>query len=63
MPGCDAVGLGLPQWAPGGGENHPDCVMTRQSLWIGDEQIVARGAFVAPAPLVEAAQALAPLYG
>lgn len=44
--GCDAVGLGRPWWHPGGGENHPDGVMSRQSLWIGSRQIAEEGRFV-----------------
>ena len=61
--GCNAVGLGLPQWIDGGGENHPDCVMREQSFWIGDEQIIDRGRIVAPLDLAEAAAELRPTYG
>lgn len=61
--GCNAVGLGLPQWVEGGGENHPDCVMKEQSFWIGDQQIIDRGAILAPSPLAKAAQTLQPVYG
>lgn len=43
VPGCDAVGMGLPWWVPGGGENHPDAVMDEQSVWLDDELIVERG--------------------
>lgn len=46
--GVDAVGMGLPWWIPGGGENHPDGVISDQSLWIDGEQIVKDGAIVAP---------------
>ena len=61
--GCNAVGLGLPFWEEGGGENHPDCVMTGQSFWIGDDQIVADGTIVAPADLAQAARDLELIYG
>lgn len=43
--GNDAVGFGRPWWEPGGGENHPDGVMSRQSFWIGNRQIAQDGAF------------------
>jgi 2,5-dihydroxypyridine 5,6-dioxygenase len=61
--GCNAVGLGLPQWVEGGGENHPDCVMLEQSFWIDDEQIIDKGAIIAPPDLAQAAAELAPQYG
>lgn len=43
VPGCNAVGMGLPWWLPGGGENHPDAVMTQQSIWIDGEKLVEQG--------------------
>jgi hypothetical protein len=46
--GCNAIGLGIPWWEPGGGENHPDAVVTMQSLWIDGEQIVEEGTFALP---------------
>jgi len=46
--GCNAVGLGVPWWEPGGGENHPDAVVTMQSMWIDGEPIVRDGAMVLP---------------
>lgn len=61
--GCNAVGLGLPQWVDGGGENHPDCVMREQSFWIENEQIIDRGVIVAPLDLAKAASDLQPVYG
>lgn len=45
--GRNAVGLGLPWWVPGGGENHPDGIISRQSLWIGGEQLLRDGRPVA----------------
>ncbi|WP_397475715.1 hypothetical protein [Pusillimonas sp.] len=41
--GCNAIGLGLPWWVPGGGENHPDGVISAQSVWLNDELIVDAG--------------------
>lgn len=56
--GANAIGLGVPWWEPGGGENHPDGVVTRQSLWLDDDPIVKEGHIVGPPDLVRAAQAL-----
>ena len=39
--------LGLPFWVPGGGENHPDCVISMQSLVDRGERILRDGAIVA----------------
>ena len=60
--GYNAVGLGLPFWMPGGGENHPDAVLSKQSLWLDGEQIVKDGIIVGPPDLAELAQDLQPLY-
>jgi 2,5-dihydroxypyridine 5,6-dioxygenase len=46
VPGCDAVGMGLPWWVPGGGENHPDAVMGQQSIWVDGKLLVDRGRVV-----------------
>ena len=62
VPGYNAVGLGLPFWMPGGGENHPDAVLSKQSLWLDGEQIVKDGTIVGPPDLAELAQDLQPLY-
>ena len=56
--GANAVGLGVPWWEPGGGENHPDGVVTRQSIWLDGEPVVKDGRIVGPADLAHAAQAL-----
>ena len=61
--GCNAIGLGLPQWIDGGGENHPDCVMRGQSFWIGDEQVIDDGTIISPPDLAQAAADLHPVYG
>ncbi len=43
VPGSNAIGMGLPWWEPGGGENHPDGIVLDQSLWVGDVQLVKDG--------------------
>jgi leucyl aminopeptidase (aminopeptidase T) len=48
IPGSNAIGMGLPWWEPGGGENHPDGIVLDQSLWVGDTQLVRDGLFVGP---------------
>jgi 2,5-dihydroxypyridine 5,6-dioxygenase len=58
--GCNAVGLGLPWWVPGGGENHPDGVVFNQSLWVGGEPIVEQGLPAAGHPLAALLKAAAP---
>jgi leucyl aminopeptidase (aminopeptidase T) len=45
--GCNAIGLGVPWWKPGGGENHPDGVVSMQSMWIDGKPVVAEGTVVA----------------
>jgi 2,5-dihydroxypyridine 5,6-dioxygenase len=58
--GTNAVGLGIPCWLPGGGENHPDAVLTEQSVWVDGEKIIEDGLFVAPS-LVDLATEVKPL--
>jgi 2,5-dihydroxypyridine 5,6-dioxygenase len=60
--GNDAIGFGTPWWEPGGGENHPDAVCVRHSLWIGDLQVIDHGAIVGPAELAALDRALLPRY-
>ena len=62
VAGYNAIGLGLPFWVPGGGENHPDCVISMQSLWIEGEPILRDGAIVAPARLAAMAEDLHPIH-
>jgi 2,5-dihydroxypyridine 5,6-dioxygenase len=50
--GNDAVGLGIPWWEPGGGENHPDAVVTMQTLWIDGKQMVRDGAICGSPELI-----------
>jgi 2,5-dihydroxypyridine 5,6-dioxygenase len=52
-PGNDAVGFGIPWWQPGGGENHPDGVVTTQSMWIDGQQIVDTGVICGPPRLAQ----------
>jgi hypothetical protein len=56
--GANAIGLGVPWWEPGGGENHPDGVVARQSLWLEGEQIIREGRIVGPQDLTGAARML-----
>jgi hypothetical protein len=49
--GSNAIGLGIPWWQPGGGENHPDAVITMQSLWVDDVQFIADGELIHPPAL------------
>ncbi|MDD3446616.1 MAG: hypothetical protein PHS60_14490 [Zavarzinia sp.] len=56
--GNNAVGLGVPWWLPGGGENHPDGFMTMQTLEIDGRVHVKDGLVVYPEPLVEMQHAL-----
>lgn len=60
--GNNAVGLGIPFWQPGGGENHPDAVLSLQSIWIEDQLIVDRGGIVGPDKLAKYAEGLVPRY-
>jgi len=50
--GTNAIGMGLPWWEEGGGENHPDGVVTDQSLWVDDEPLVEAGQLVGPPALI-----------
>ena len=47
---------------PGGGENHPDCIISMQSIWLDGEQVVKDGAIIGPAKLAKQAEELQPLY-
>lgn len=61
--GYNAIGLGVPFWEPGGGENHPDTVIGMQSLWIDGERILDDGVFVGNARMLDAFRKLTPIYG
>lgn len=56
--GNNAIGLGIPWWLPGGGENHPDAVVLAQSMWIGGREIVGDGVIVGPRDIVRLEQEL-----
>lgn len=60
--GTNAIGMGLPWWEPGGGENHPDGVVFDQSLWIDGCPIVDAGRIVGPAHLASLHARLQPVY-
>ncbi|VTU37550.1 hypothetical protein H4CHR_04199 [Variovorax sp. PBS-H4] len=51
LPGSNAIGMGLPWWEPGGGENHPDGLVLDQSLWIDGLQVLDEGRFVGSSEL------------
>ncbi len=59
--GSNAIGLGLPWWVPGGGENHPDGVVSNQSMWIGGTPVVENGLLCHPPAAVELLSTLTPL--
>lgn len=61
VAGNDAVGLGIPFWLPGGGENHPDAIVAQQSLWVDGIRIVEDGVIVDPPHLADLAARLTPL--
>ncbi|MBO6836666.1 MAG: hypothetical protein JJ878_11320 [Alphaproteobacteria bacterium] len=56
--GMNAVGLGLPWWVPGGGENHPDVVVSDQSIYVDGTLLIRDGVAVAPQALVDAQRLL-----
>jgi len=60
VTGNDAIGMGLPWWQAGGGENHPDGVLCMQTIEINGELIVENGVIVTPS-LVKQAAELAPI--
>jgi 2,5-dihydroxypyridine 5,6-dioxygenase len=60
VTGYNAVGLGLPFWMPGGGENHPDAILSRQSLWVAGEQIVDQGRIIGPPEMAALAKEMVP---
>jgi len=62
VTGSDAVGMGMPWWAPGGGETHPDAILFQQSLWIDGKKIVEDGAIIGPPALAKLADELEPVY-
>jgi len=61
-PGSNAIGMGLPWWEEGGGENHPDGVILDQTLTIGGTPIVQAGRMVGPAALMSLYEKVRPLF-
>lgn len=57
-PGNNAIGLGIPWWKAGGGENHPDGLINRYSLWIDGELIVKDGEILSPPELAKISREL-----
>lgn len=62
IPGSNAIGMGLPWWVEGGGENHPDGILLDQSFWIDGEQVLDRGRLVGPGHLLPLYEKVAPLF-
>jgi len=60
--GNDAIGMGLPWWEPGGGENHPDGVLFMQTIDLDGQRIVEDGIIVGPKKLAKLATNLTPIY-
>ncbi len=60
--GNDAIGMGLPWWEPGGGENHPDGVLFMQTIDLDGQRIVEDGMIVGPKNLAKLAADLTPIY-
>jgi hypothetical protein len=58
--GNDAVGLGIPFWLPGGGENHPDAIVSQHSVWIDGRPVVEDGLLVGPPHLAKLGERLVP---
>jgi len=61
--GNNAIGMGMPWWDPGGGENHPDAVLFMHTIDIDGQRIVEDGAIVGPESLAALAADLHPLAG
>ena len=62
-PGNNAIGMGLPWWEPGGGENHPDAILYLQTIDIDGQRMVEDGEIVGPPPLAKLAAELNPTFG
>ncbi|MSP52571.1 MAG: hypothetical protein EXQ91_09355 [Alphaproteobacteria bacterium] len=62
VAGNDAIGLGTPFWMPGGGENHPDGLMSMQSIWLDGQRIVRDGEIIGPPKLARLAAELTPTH-
>ena len=60
--GNNAIGMGMPWWEPGGGENHPDAIVTMHSIVLDGRPIVEDGTIVGPPDLAALAAELTPLF-
>jgi len=63
VQGANAIGLGKPWWEPGGGENHPDGIVMRQTLVIDGATVLEDGIIVGPPVLTARARAIELNYG
>ncbi|MBM40459.1 MAG: hypothetical protein CL483_00865 [Acidobacteria bacterium] len=61
--GNNAIGMGMPWWDPGGGENHPDAILYMHTIDIDGVRVVENGDIVGPQSLVDLASELQPLVG
>jgi len=61
--GTNAIGMGLPWWEAGGGENHPDGVVLDQSMWIAAELVIDAGRVVGPPSLQGLYERIGRVYG
>ena len=61
-PGSNAIGMGLPWWEEGGGENHPDGVVQDMTLRIDGQTVQQDGRFVGPAHLLALHGKMSPLF-
>ena len=61
--GNDAIGMGLPWWVPGSGENHPDGILRMQTIDIDGARVVEDGRIVGPPALAALDAELEPLHG
>ena len=61
--GNNAIGMGMPWWDPGGGENHPDAVLFLHTIDIDGRRVVEDGAIVGPESLVALTAELQPVVG
>ncbi|MDH3731418.1 MAG: hypothetical protein OES13_09920 [Acidimicrobiia bacterium] len=61
--GNNAIGMGMPWWDPGGGENHPDAILYMHTVDIDGVRVVEDGDIVGPEPLARLASELQPVVG
>ena len=61
--GNNAIGMGLPWWEPGGGENHPDAILYLHTIDVDGKRVVEDGEIVGPPSLAKLAAKLNPTIG